>query len=99
MKDETPKEVFWRLCNEMGLSADWRMTRAEIYALRDEWFAQAGYSREQALALAAVRERMETVDTDIASNRSTGLHPIWAAANERLLARRAGNDGGEHGRV
>jgi hypothetical protein len=99
MANETPRETFRRLCGEMGLSESWRMTKAGIHGLRDEWFARAGYTREQALALEAARERMEAAESEnAASNRSTGLHPIWAAANERLLARRSGN-GGEHGQL
>ncbi len=99
MTDETPEETFRRLCGEMGVSDTWNMSRHDINGLNDEQLAQRGLTYTQAMQLAAVRERMEVAEAETTTNRSTGLHPIWAAANKRLLARRAGNNGDDHARL
>lgn len=92
MTNETSEEAFRRLCGEMGVGESWRMTRAEINNLGDEWFARMGYTRAQAAQLAAVRECIDAADARQAETKSRPVHPAWQASNARLLARRANKE-------
>jgi hypothetical protein len=89
---ESAKETFERLRGEMNLGRPlYLKKREEVEQLDDEWFARMFIDRERFMAVIDARERMEAEESGATKN--TQLHPIWAAANERLLARRSSNGG------